>query len=111
MTVTDNSGATGKDTMQVTVQPEIQLSVISLKLFPNPAKNSTMLEISSDSKESWVFVKLYNLNGLLVLTKEVYRTDYKTLIPIDVNQLQAGTYFIHVTVSSNNTQVLKMIKR
>ncbi len=114
LTVTDNGGATGKDTVDIVVQQNSTVtttSFTSLKLFPNPAQNTTMLEVTTNTKESWLFVKIYNVNGLLVFTKQILRTDNKTNLQIDVSKLQSGTYFVYVNCGTSAEQVMKMIKR
>ncbi len=60
------------------------------RIFPNPAQS----ELSIDATIAFNEIRLYNVNGQMVLQKQL---DLETLnAKIDVKELNAGIYFIHL---------------
>jgi Secretion system C-terminal sorting domain len=67
----------------------------SLKVYPNPTKNSIQI-ITSDYTQP---MRLYSINGVLIMTKN------QTTEQLDVSALPTGMYFLHV-----GSDVMKVIK-
>ncbi len=112
LSVTDEKGATGKDTVEIIVEEKELPQDSKAKLYPNPATTFTILEIESNTKASKMFINIYNTAGKSVIRPiELLRNDYITTVRIDVSTLQPGVYFIHVKVDINNSKILKLIKQ
>jgi hypothetical protein len=67
----------------------------SLKVYPNPTKNSIQI-ITSDYTQP---MRLYSINGVLIMNKN------QTTEQLDVSALPTGMYFLHV-----GSDVMKVIK-
>jgi alpha-tubulin suppressor-like RCC1 family protein len=67
----------------------------SLKVYPNPTKNSIQI-ITSDYTQP---MRLYSINGVLIMNKN------QTTEQLDVSALPTGMYFLHV-----GSEVMKVIK-
>jgi hypothetical protein len=74
----------------------------NIKIYPNPANNINIELI--DQKESILYVKIYNVNGVKVLEKEL--TQSKT--NINLSEYSSGLYIINITDSKN--EILKSDK-
>lgn len=73
----------------------------NLSIYPNPANN----EITIESTEEIIEVKIYSADGRLVLWKE----PNSNTIQIDLRSLNQGAYLIRITnpTSSNNMKIIK----
>lgn len=77
-------------------------------LFPNPANAETYFEINV-TKPLLINISVYNVNGLLV------RSSVKTLnigankIPVEVNSLNAGIYFVRVDFNDGRAVYRKLM--
>jgi large repetitive protein len=67
----------------------------SLKIYPNPTKNTISIMTSDYSQP----MRLYNINGALLMSKN------QTTEQLDISELPTGMYFLHV-----GSDVLKVIK-
>lgn len=70
-------------------------------IYPNPASNV----VSILNATNYETVELYGVNGQLVLSKEITKTDEE----LNVSQLQNGIYFIHLK-KGNTTSIHKFTK-
>ena len=76
---------------------EIALNDLSIKIYPNPAKEILFLNIEQLSNPKPVEVKVYNSIGKLV-----YQTDIKdTNTVIDIGQWTSGLYLIEIQQEGN----------
>jgi hypothetical protein len=66
-------------------------AMAGFKLYPNPADDIFAIELPNEFET--VEVKLFDITGKLVLTKQISQLDNK----IDINSLVAGNYIIKVT--------------
>lgn len=71
-------------------------------LYPNPVTNA----LNIDAKEDISEIKVYNMVGQQVLSKEARSKNPK----IDMSTLKAGVYVVEVT-SDSNTTTHKVIKK
>lgn len=83
---------------------EIQLP-FSLNIFPNPTTDFLTLEISQFNHENLQF-HLIDLNGKAIQVEQIVSSN--TLI--DMNQLRAATYFVHITQNNTIIHTFKIIK-
>ena len=67
----------------------------SLKVYPNPVKNSIQI-VTSDYNQP---MRLYSINGALMMSQN------QTSVQLDMSALPTGMYFLHV-----GSDVLKVIK-
>jgi arylsulfatase A-like enzyme len=77
----------------------------AFSLFPNPARNSVLLKTEAYTSNGQ-FYQLIDTNGKILNKKAIEGNE--TIIPIQ--QLMPGTYFIRVSDSNNQTEVLKFVK-
>ncbi|GAB4285937.1 MAG: hypothetical protein Kow0068_11460 [Marinilabiliales bacterium] len=63
-----------------------------LKVYPNPAYNLLFINYNETIKE----IKLYDINGKVVLTQSPYKSNTE----ININKLNQGLYFINVITQS-----------
>ncbi len=74
----------------------------TFKYYPNPVKNALILNAQQNIQN----VRLYNMLG-----QEVLSTSPNTLnTEVDMSQLQAGTYFVKVSVN-NATNTVRIVKQ
>jgi hypothetical protein len=66
-------------------------AMAGFKLYPNPADDIFAIELPSEFET--VEVKLFDVVGKLILTKQISKLDNK----IDINSLVAGNYIVKVT--------------
>ena len=105
--VTDNLGAVGKDTVQVTVNAAIE----ELNVYPNPVKEILNVEIYSFIKNEKISFILLNENGSKVYENNtVVLSGNMSVFKIDMSKLKAGIYFLKVDYRNYSTQVKKIIK-
>ena len=82
--------------------PKMEEFVRPYCFYPNPVKDQLRMQFSPDVQPDKV--ELYDLQGRLV------RTQSKAFESIDMNQLPAGTYTLHVTLEDGKTYADKVVK-
>jgi hypothetical protein len=83
--------------------PDSKFLQNSIKVYPNPAKESFIIELNNFSSSK---VEIYNLLGELVFTKK----DTKKKIQINnQNRFQRGIYLVKVTSEDNNVYSTKLV--
>lgn len=75
----------------------------SLNLFPNPAREHITL---SSTNNSFRAVALYSIMGRLLFSTELDSNNYT----LDLEQYAAGTYFLKISTSNNESITRKLIK-
>ena len=113
LTVTDNDGATGKDTVQITVGAgRLQASdVDDVIIMGNPVGNTLTAKINSyyiNNRQATMSV--YDTRGVLVVKKEILINQHTQLEDIDMSQFETGTYILKVNFSQRAAVVKKVIK-
>ena len=107
--VTDNLGATSRDTVKVTVLPELQTSRLSI--YPNPAVNEIIIELDAATTQNKTPIRIYDMSGMVVYQNEVMRNLPYMLLRVDVSQFARGTYIVQVGLDINRNGVLKFVKQ
>lgn len=79
----------------------VLISPEEVYIYPNPASNVVTI-LNATNYET---VEVYGVNGQLVLSKEITKTDEE----MNVSQLQNGVYFIHLK-KGNTTSIHKFTK-
>ncbi|TXE09773.1 T9SS type A sorting domain-containing protein [Seonamhaeicola algicola] len=77
---------------------EVSNDVTSIKLYPNPVKSGDVVSLGSNLED--VNIKVYNLNGSLILKSR--KAAFST------TGLTAGLYFVDVTSKSNH-KIMKLV--
>ena len=112
LTVTDNKGATGKDTVSVNVANVTAPTQNKIKVYPNPIVDFTTLEINSINTidNSPLLVVITDMQGKTVYTKKLNAGSYTVKEKLLLNNLSNGTYLITVYFSSTDKQTITAIK-
>ncbi len=109
--VTDNEGAIGRDTMQLTVnaQRESQLSIINV--YPNPTPDVATLEISGVKTNGRIEMVVSDVNGR-TLDRKVIKADAGITIKEEINfvRYSKGVYFVTLRVNGKVLNTKKVVK-
>ena len=110
LTVSDNKGANGYDTVLVLVKPALKTKS-TVTVYPSPATTSTInLKIDAVTAKNYSTIIIYNSLGNVVYTEEFMRTEQQMVKQIDISQLDKGTYFINVRADINTDISVEFIK-
>ena len=113
LTVTDNYGAIGRDTVTISVaEPRLNLNPQSndLKVYPNPVIASTTLEINRIQTNPGMGIVITDARGQTIYKKESVSTQNHILEQLDLSNLAKGIYFITTYFSNNQKQTVKISK-
>jgi len=88
---------------------QITVSEPTIKLYPNPAKNSILLESENTIFHSLISIEIIDTSGKKWSTSGIIDDSGKSLY-IDATDLSDGIYFIRIT-TEKTTKVLKFIIR
>ena len=110
VTVTDNSGATSKATTTLVVVQGFSRSVDQFVLFPNPATNGYIHGKITSTVDGSVKISIYDLNGKLVYSSQVQKTDDVTYKTMNIADLAPGMYTVQINIANRKTMVAKFIK-
>ncbi len=111
LTVTDDDGALGKDTMHVTVAPARPLIIRDeFTVFPNPVQSIANVQFALVHDSRKIKVVLSNMNGVTVYSEEFFATDTEFVHQIDMSRYPPGTYIINITYDGMKKQNKKIIK-
>ena len=106
---TDNSGATGADTVTLTVKPAIKSSSTA-SLYPNPAATSITIKVEAVTSKNLSMIYIYNAVGRLIYVDEFIRNQQIETKQIDVSRFEKGVYFVNINTDINTTTTLKFVK-
>jgi hypothetical protein len=112
LTVTDNEGGTGKDTMILSVDLGRMASIVnSINIYPNPVKDIAILEINTiKPKGNDLWIVISDIKGKLVYT-ETKKIDQTTITEkINMSGFAKGVYTIAVYFDKKEKQTLKVLK-
>jgi predicted esterase len=110
LTVIDNMGAVGKDTVMITVLPDMRL-VSTISLYPNPATTTVQVKVDAVTHRNETSIAVYDVRGVLVHQERFVRTQQIEVRTINVSQYQPGTYFVVVKADINRQVTMKFIKQ
>jgi PKD domain/Secretion system C-terminal sorting domain len=111
LTVTDNKGATGKDTVSIIAKQEIAPSQNSINVYPNPVIDYTTVEINTTNNKSGLLIVVTDLQGRTVYTKQIPAGRYSIKERINMSGFSKSMYLITVHFSSQDKQTLKALKQ
>lgn len=110
LTVTDNNQATATDTIRLTVTSNLKLTNENeVKLYPNPS-NGKVTVYHSGAYTGTLFVRMYNMNGVMVGTEMFNKDGLTKEMDMDISKMPRGTYLIELT-GSNFRKTLKVVKQ
>ncbi len=113
-TVTDNSGAIAKDTMQLTVSSprlsNITYASNEFKVYPNPVHDIANISITTINAHTKVYLALLDLSGKLVITKEFVTAESKTFLKVDMHNFTDGYYILVLKFDDGRMISTKIIK-
>jgi hypothetical protein len=113
LTVTDNSGAVGKDTVAIVVaESRLNLDVRgnTIKAYPNPVVNETTLEINTSQVYSKLLLIVTDMNGEIVYKKEITAGQTNIKEKLNMSNFIKGTYAVTVYYSNKKNQSIKIIR-
>jgi hypothetical protein len=110
LTVTDNLGATGNDTMRIEVK-EVPPS-LKAAVYPNPAVNTDVinLTLTTTKPPHKVVIVIYDARGLVVHQQSVELIQTTTNRQIDISKFMKGFYVVKVSENAENTTSIKFIR-
>ena len=79
-----------------------------INLYPNPAIDQAIISLNLKT-ESTIQVAIYSMNGMLMGKKDYGRLSNGVFLPVEMNQLETGLYFVNVIIDGKTT-VMKLIK-
>jgi ribosomal protein L14 len=111
LTVTDNSGATGRDTVKITVGAgRLHNQQDDVRIIGNPVQNLLTAEITSTSVNRLMKVVLFDTYGRVLVEKDLRLTQNVQLEKIDMTKYSRGTYFLQVFFDKKTPVARKVIK-
>ncbi|MGF2412649.1 MAG: PKD domain-containing protein [Ferruginibacter sp.] len=111
LTVTDNRGATDKDTVSVTASVAIAPTKNTVNVYPNPIVNLATVDINTTSNNSALLLVITDMNGKSVYTKQLSGGSYNIKEQVNMSSLAKGVYLITVYFDSQNKQTIKAVKQ
>lgn len=103
--VTDNQGATGKDTIAVTVHPAIAV----VEVFPNPASSVVTLKMVAKMPTGPTSIQILDARGRTVYTERFTRSQQVTTKQIDVSKFPRGPYIIVLDMGMDRVKLPTLI--
>ena len=111
LTVTDNKGAKGKDTVKVTVAlGRFATKTNGLKVYPNPVRDITTLEINAERPNTGLMIIISDMTGKNVYKKEFVSSLAGVKEKINMSSLVKGTYVITVIFDGMKKQSIKVLR-
>ena len=113
LTVIDNLGAVGKDTVAIVVaEPRLNLSAQSnvIKVYPNPVVDVTTLEINTTQVYSKLLLVVTDMKGQIVYKDEITPAQSNIKQKINMSNLPKGTYVITVYFNGVEKQSIKVLR-
>ncbi|MEO6489288.1 MAG: Ig-like domain-containing protein [Ferruginibacter sp.] len=111
LTVTDNNGAKGIDTVKIFVIARIIANKISkVTILETPFHNNLVAKIESASPKTIAKVLLFNSTGALLFKTELYLNNNIFFQQIDMTPYPIGTYVLHVYFDKATPVVRKVVK-
>lgn len=106
---TDNSTTAGGWALHYAmnvVSVKDYLNFTECNIYPNPAKNKTILSIRNDRIEN-LEIKLFSIDGILQKSLQEISCNGKNQIDIDIADLPTGLYFVNLSTKTKR-EVLKL---
>ena len=109
--VTDNQGAVGTDTVNVTVAlPRLAPRTTKLNIYPNPVHSVTTLEVTAPQENTNVSIIITDMSGTVVYKKKFVSSSIYVSEQIDMSNLIKGVYVVSVYFDGIEMQSAKVIR-
>jgi hypothetical protein len=99
----------GKSDYSKVVNLTAKVKGFSAKVYPNPLKDQATIEITTEQKTD-VSIELYDVIGRQVKRLKVENTEWVLTMPMSMNDLSSGTYFLKISSNTNSIQQ-KIVKQ
>ncbi|HEU0112562.1 MAG TPA: T9SS type A sorting domain-containing protein, partial [Flavisolibacter sp.] len=109
LTVTDDRGGTGSDTVTIVVNPPIRTKS-SATLYPNPATTTLNVKIDAATSRNYSTIRIINTMGHIVYEEEFLRTQATEIKTIDISKLEKGIYLLNLNADINTMLTMKFVK-
>ncbi|QEC40774.1 PKD domain-containing protein [Pseudobacter ginsenosidimutans] len=109
LVVTDNKGATGKDTIKVAVVNNFKYTE-ELALYPNPTRGQMKIRCISDT-EGDAIASIIDMNGHVVKSFLIPRSQSVVIQEVSVVYLAPGVYYLHLNLANKKKMVSKFVKQ
>jgi hypothetical protein len=84
-------------------------SEFTAMIYPNPTMNQINIQFSNmDFKQRKL--KVLDIQGKLLIKRDLTSKDKSSIVPIDVSKLSQGSYLIQVETDSQESEVYKFVK-
>jgi len=111
LTVTDNNGATGSDTVSVVVAlGRISPEQNSINIYPNPVNDMATVEINTAEPTSNLSILISDFGGRIVYKKKISSIEYHAVEKINMSNFSKGPYTISVFFDGTDKQIFPIIK-
>ena len=113
LTVTDNLGGTGKDTVNIIVNDAATPLAIfnDAKIYPNPVVDIATLKINRIRLTTNPIVIISDLQGRNTYRKELISGQQNFTDKMDLRNLVKGTYFVTIYFDNDTRKTIKVIKQ
>ncbi|MBS1565668.1 MAG: T9SS type A sorting domain-containing protein, partial [Bacteroidetes bacterium] len=95
LTVTDDKGGVGKDTVKLMVVVDLRYTNL-ITVYPNPVRGNTVTIDAMNDMTGKVFISLYDAAGRRLLSDIYDKQAQKFRQVINIGQLAKGAYFIQI---------------
>jgi len=95
LTVTDDKGGVGKDTVKLNVVVDLRYSTL-MQVYPNPVRGRIITIDAMNDMMGKVQVSLFETGGRLITTQVFNKQEQKFRQQMNIGQLANGAYFIRV---------------
>ena len=110
-TIKDAAGRLAKDTLELTVTDPRQLSnSYAFRVYPNPVKDITNLEIKAGLENTAVSLFVVDMNGKVADRKQFTTTGATSNIKLNLSSLIDGMYIVNLVFENGKTLSTKVMK-
>lgn len=109
LTVTDNRGASDKDSVTVSVVNNFRFEE-SLTIYPNPVKTKAQIRCISDSTGE-LTLRIINANGAFVREIKMFKGQSSFEGTIMLSNLKPGIYYLEAIIGNKKRMIEKFIKQ
>jgi ribosomal protein L14 len=109
LTVTDDVGASGKDTVSIFVVNNFRYDE-ELTIYPNPVQGPAHVRCISDSTGD-MLIRILDMNGIVVQVVEAIKAQSYFEKDIQLQTLKAGAYYIEAIIGDKKRMIKKFIKQ
>jgi len=109
LTVTDDLGASAKDTVAITVVNNFRYEE-DLTIYPNPVLGPAHVRCVTDSTGN-MLIRILDMNGIVVQVVEAVKAQSYFEKDIQLYTLKAGVYYIEAIIGDKKRMIKKFIKQ